>query len=161
MSEIDNRQLFSKILVAIDGSSIALRAAESAIAIAKQQGVPNIIAVHVLPQDIRYDDLTNRIDPDIPSPVKGAVELASLEAQKWFNKIKENLTDDDKKVGIQTEVIVGTKSIANEILTYAKHNNIDLIVIGTKGRSTFKKVLLGSVASSVLTHATCPVMIVK
>jgi len=161
LSEIDNRQLFSKILVAIDGSSIALRAAESAIAIAKQQGVPNIIAVHVLPQDIRYDDLTNRIDPDIPSPVKGAVELASLEAQKWFNKIKENLTDDDKKVGIQTEVIVGTKSIANEILTYAKHNNIDLIVIGTKGRSTFKKVLLGSVASSVLTHATCPVMIVK
>jgi nucleotide-binding universal stress UspA family protein len=84
-----------------------------------------------------------------------------LEAQEWFNKIKERHADDDKKIGIQTEVLVGTKSVANEILTYAENNNVDLIVIGTKGMSTFKKVLLGSVASSVLNHAPCPVMIVK
>jgi nucleotide-binding universal stress UspA family protein len=161
MSGINEKHLFSKILVAIDGSVIALRAADSAISIAKQQNLSNIIAIHVLPQDIRYDDLTDRVDPEIPSPVKGAVELASLEAQEWFNKIKERQTGDVKKIGIQSEVLVGTKSVANEILTYAENNNVDLIVIGTKGRSTFKKVLLGSVASSVLTHASCPVMIVK
>ena len=162
MSGINNKQLFSKILVGIDGSAIALRAADSAISIAKQQKVSNIIAVHVLPQDIRYDYLTDRIDADIPSPVKGAIELASLEAQEWFSKIKEKQTGDvDKKINIQTEVLVGTKSIAKEILTYAENNNVDLIVIGTKGRSAFKKALLGSVASSVLTHAPCPVMVVK
>ncbi|HEY7573364.1 MAG TPA: universal stress protein [Nitrososphaeraceae archaeon] len=161
MSEINKKHLFSKILVAIDGSVIALRAADSAISIAKQQNLSNIILIHVLPQDIRYDDLTDRVDPEIPSPVKGAVELASLEAQEWFNKIKERQTDDAKKIDIRTEVLVGTKSVAKEILTYAENNNVDLIVIGTKGMSTFKKVLLGSVASSVLTHAFCPVMIVK
>jgi nucleotide-binding universal stress UspA family protein len=161
MPGINEKPLFSKILVAIDGSVIALRAADSAISIAKQQNLSNIIAIHVLPQDIRYDDLTDTVDPEIPSPVRGAVELASLEAQEWFNKIKERQTDDTQKIGIQTEVLVGTKSVANEILTYAENNNVDLIVIGTKGRSTIKKVLLGSVASSVLTHASCPVMIVK
>lgn len=162
MSGINGKQLFSKILVGIDGSAIALRAADSAISIAKQLNISNIIAVHVLPQDIRYDYLTDRVDPDIPSPVKGAIELASLEAQEWFNKIKEKQTSDvDKKINMQTEVLVGTKSIANEILTYASNNDVDLIVIGTKGQSAFKKTLLGSVASSVLTHATCPVMLVK
>ena len=162
MSGINSKQLFSKILVGIDGSAIALRAADSAISIAKQLNISNIIAVHVLPQDIRYDYLTDRVDPDIPSPVKGAIELASLEAQEWFNKIKEKQTSDvDKKINMQTEVLVGTKSIADEILTYAANNDVDLIVIGSKGRSAFKKALLGSVASSVLTHATCPVMLVK
>ena len=98
----------------------------------------------------------------ISSPVKGVIELASLEAQEWFSKIKEKQTGDvDKKINIHTEVLVGTKSIAKEILTYAENNNVDLIVIGTKGRSAFKKALLGSVASSVLTHAACPVMVVK
>lgn len=162
MSGINNKQLFSKILVGIDGSAIALRAADSGISIAKHQNVSNIIAVHVLPQDIRYDYLTDRIDPEIPSPVKGAIELASLGAQEWFNKIKEKQTGDvDKKINIQTEVLVGTKSIANEIITYAENNKVDLIVIGTKGRSGFKKALLGSVASSVVTHSACPVMVVK
>ena len=132
MSGINNKQLFSKILVGIDGSAIALRVADSAISIAKQQKVSNIIAVHVLPQDIRYDYLTDRIDADIPSPVKCAIELASLEAQEWFSKIKEKQTGDvDKKINIQTEGLVGTKSIAKEILTYAENNNVDLIVIGT------------------------------
>jgi len=162
LSGINSKQLFSKILVGIDGSAIALRAADSAISIAKQLNISNIIAVHVLPQDIRYDYLTDRVDPDIPSPVKGAIELASLEAQEWFNKIKEKQTSDvDKKINMQTEVLVGTKSIADEILTYAANNDVDLIVVGTKGQSAFKKALLVSVASSVLTHATCPVMLVK
>lgn len=115
-----------------------------------------------MPQEIRCDSLTDRIDPDIHSPVKGTIELASLGTEEWFNKIKEKHTgNDDPKIKIETEVIVGTKSIATEILDYAENNNVDLIVIGTKGRSTFKKILLGSVASSVLAHAHCPVMVVK
>lgn len=162
MSRVNEKQLFCKILVGIDESTIALRAADSAISIARQQNICYINALHVLPQEIRCDSLTYRIDPDITSPVKGTLELASLEAQEWFNKIEEkHAGHDDQKIKIQTEVIVGTESIATEILDYAKNNNVDLIVIGTKGRSTFKKILLGSVASSVLVNAHCPVMVVK
>jgi nucleotide-binding universal stress UspA family protein len=46
-------------------------------------------------------------------------------------------------------------------LEYAEEENIDLIVLGTKGRSGFKKLLLGSVASGVVTYAHCPVLVVK
>ena len=47
------------------------------------------------------------------------------------------------------------------IVTYAEQNNIDIIVMGTRGRLGFKKMLLGSTALGVLTYAHCPVMIVK
>ncbi len=46
-------------------------------------------------------------------------------------------------------------------MDFAEENNIDLIVIGTRGRSGFKRLLLGSVASRVVTYAHCPVLVVK
>jgi nucleotide-binding universal stress UspA family protein len=58
-------------------------------------------------------------------------------------------------------IIASTEWIAAEIVDYAQHKNVDLIVLGTKGRSSFKKLLLGSVASEVVTYAHCPVLVVK
>ena len=52
-------------------------------------------------------------------------------------------------------------NISGGILDYAEENNFDLIVIGTRGRSGFKRLLLGSVASHVITYAHCPVLVVK
>jgi nucleotide-binding universal stress UspA family protein len=51
--------------------------------------------------------------------------------------------------------------IGGAIVNYAEKEKVDLIVIGTRGRSGFKKLLIGSVASDVLHYAHCPVMIVK
>ena len=47
------------------------------------------------------------------------------------------------------------------IVEYADRHKTDLIVIGTKGLSGIKKMLLGSTASGVVTYAHCPVMVVK
>lgn len=44
---------------------------------------------------------------------------------------------------------------------YAEKENVDLIVVGTRGRSGFKRLLLGSIASGVVTYAHCPVLVVK
>jgi nucleotide-binding universal stress UspA family protein len=52
-------------------------------------------------------------------------------------------------------------SVEGTIVDYAEQENIDLIVVGTKGRSGFTKLLLGSVASKVVTYAHCPVLVVK
>ena len=57
--------------------------------------------------------------------------------------------------------MISSINIAEGIVDYAEENNIDLIVIGTRGRSGFKKLLLGSVASHVVTYAHCPVLVVK
>ena len=54
-----------------------------------------------------------------------------------------------------------TDSAADEIIKYAKEKAIDLIVVGTKGRSGMTKALLGSVASKVVTYSPCSVLVVR
>ena len=80
------------------------------------------------------------------------------EAQKYSDKVK--LKANEKNVQIKTEIIAST-NIAGGIVDYAEDKDVDLIVIGTRGKSGFKKILLGSVASKVVTYAHCPVMVVK
>jgi nucleotide-binding universal stress UspA family protein len=62
---------------------------------------------------------------------------------------------------LKTELINSYRPVDYIILEYAEEKNIDLIVVGTTGRSGFKKLLLGSVASSVVTYAHCPVIVVR
>lgn len=59
------------------------------------------------------------------------------------------------------DIIGGPVPTANSILDYAENQNVDLIVVGTRGNSGIKRLLLGSVASRVVTHASSNVFIVK
>ena len=52
-------------------------------------------------------------------------------------------------------------SAANMMLDYAEEQNINLIVVGTRGRSGIKKMLLGSIASELVTYTASPVLVVK
>ena len=61
----------------------------------------------------------------------------------------------------KTDIIVSPNSTAGTIVDYAEREGIDLIVMGTRGRSGFKKLLLGSTASNVTAYAHCPVLIIK
>jgi nucleotide-binding universal stress UspA family protein len=54
-----------------------------------------------------------------------------------------------------------SSSAADEIIRYAQEKEVDLIVVGTKGRSGMSKVLLGSVASKVVTYSPCSVLVVR
>jgi K+-sensing histidine kinase KdpD len=62
---------------------------------------------------------------------------------------------------VKTDIFTDVKSITDAIIDYASNKNIDLIVIGTKGRTGLKRFLLGSVASGVVQHAHCPVLLVR
>jgi nucleotide-binding universal stress UspA family protein len=59
------------------------------------------------------------------------------------------------------ETILDVASAADSIVNYAESKKADLIVIGTKGRTGLKRLLLGSVASGVVTHASCPVLVTR
>ena len=61
---------------------------------------------------------------------------------------------------IETAIIVSTATV-DSILDYAEEKDIDLIVVGTRGHSGIKKLLLGSTASGIVTYASCPVTVVK
>ena len=152
---------FNKILVSIDGSKESLDAVDYGLVLAEQFNAV-MTTIHVIPQEIRDDyDNVDSNQPNIPAtPVNGIVELLKQEAQsKWFNKIIEMAKEMD--VILQTDIIVATRSVASEIVDYADKLDADLIIVGTRGRSGLKRMLLGSVASDVVKYADCPVLIVK
>jgi nucleotide-binding universal stress UspA family protein len=84
------------------------------------------------------------------------------EAQIWLDRIKEDATDNGVEVDARVLLVPTTQSsTAGAIVTYAEENDVDVIVVGTRGRSGLKKVLLGSVASGVVTYSHCPVLVIK
>jgi nucleotide-binding universal stress UspA family protein len=162
LSEL-REQKFSKILVAVDGSEESMAAAHYATEIARKYNA-ELIAIHVISAKLLGFEYTPQPMlfglPATPSSVNNIVEMSKREAEGWLDKIKQQLSVD--KVKLKTEVIIALKPlIAGEIVDYAQQQNVDLVVVGSKGRSGFKKALLGSVALGVVTYAHCSVMVVK
>lgn len=158
---------FSKILVAIDGSEQSMNAALYAIGIANRKGNEvgrvQLIGLTVL-------DLTKLSSSFFAtaSGYYGAKELEEKrkEAQQWLDKVEKLASNEennnDNNIKFKSEIIEDPVSrVGSAIVDYAERENVDLIVIGTRGRTGFKKILLGSVASDVVTYAHCPVLIVK
>ncbi len=86
------------------------------------------------------------------------------EAEKWFNEIINNVKNEETfeiEKKIKTDIINSPFSVAAAILNHAEERDVDLIVIGNRGNSGFKKMLLGSVASDIVTYSYCPVTVVK
>jgi nucleotide-binding universal stress UspA family protein len=147
-----------KILIAIDGSKPSLDASEQAISLAAKYEA-ELIAVHVVSPDVRHGYLEDVITPGLPASLKEVVVLAMEKGQKYLDDVKQNASEN--KVEVRTEVLIGGSSVVKEIVEYAEEHQIDLIVIGTRGISGIKKMLLGSTASGVLSYGQCPVLIVK
>jgi nucleotide-binding universal stress UspA family protein len=152
---------FSKILITVDGSEQSMDAADYAIVMAKKEdNNAQLIALHVLFSQTGYAYSTNMFGLVTPSSINELLEDAKNEAQQWFDKIKEKLYEN-RDIQLKTEVVVSPTSVVSAIVDYAERENVDLIIIGSRGRSGFKKMLLGSTASGVVTYATCPVLVVK
>ncbi|HEU4822543.1 MAG TPA: universal stress protein, partial [Nitrososphaeraceae archaeon] len=81
------------------------------------------------------------------------------EFRESLDKIGRNAKQSN--VQLKKEIINSQMSVVAAIVEYAESEGIDLIVIGTKGTSNIKNMLLGSTASGVVKYSTCPVMIVK
>ena len=80
------------------------------------------------------------------------------EGEKYLDKVKSKAAE--KNIQIKPQIIASI-NIAGGIVEFAEENYIDLIVIGTRGSSGFKKLLLGSVAANTISYAHCPVMVIK
>ncbi len=89
----------------------------------------------------------------IPESLLEPEEAARAELEKW------NDPDYEQVKGVVREVAIGTPFV--EIVHYAREQDIDLIVIGTHGRSGISHALLGSVTEKVVRKAACPVLSVR
>jgi nucleotide-binding universal stress UspA family protein len=151
---------FSKILVAIDGSDHSMKAAEYAIDIAKDNKA-RLIALTVL-----HISKIGYATAFIASPIHGLEELERKrkESQEWLDKVSkmtsQKATSDNNSIQFASQ-IEQSMSVAGSIVDYAENQDIDLIVVGSRGRSGFAMLLLGSVASRVVTYALCPVLVIK
>jgi nucleotide-binding universal stress UspA family protein len=143
---------FKKILVAIDFSPCSQAALEYATRLASDTGA-GLYIVHV-------DELLDVSIPAIP-PFEGGYVHESM----WDER-KQVVRDQLAKVvqcgaGVLYDYrcLMGTP--AYEILKLADREHVDLIVIGSHGRTGISRLTTGSVAEGVMRRATCPVLMVK
>jgi nucleotide-binding universal stress UspA family protein len=148
---------FPKIVVGIDGSDESMKAAEYAISVAKMYDA-ELIAINFLTSDIGYVYSSPGVESP-PLTIGEIILLAEDEAKKWFDQIKD--TANAKRVRLKTELIVAKKSVLSTMLEYIEEQNISLVVVGTRGRSGVKRMLLGSIASGLVTYSPCPVLVIK
>ena len=151
--------LFSKILVPIDGSEPSFHAARIASNIAdKFQSEIIVLYVVVSPSKSEYANLTGLVTP---KQIETIIENAKKESKNWFKRIEDTMKDENSNIKISMKIILTGVAVYGEVIQYAQQESIDLIVIGTRGRSGIKKLLLGSTASGVVTYANCPVLVTK
>ena len=123
-SSANLKPIFSKILVAIDSSDISMDAADYATVISQSRLQLNsfirqnymLYMLYMLMLIYTGQNMRN-------------------EGEKYLDKVKVKANED---IHIKTEII-SSKDISGGILDFAEENNIDLIVIGTRGRSGFKR----------------------
>jgi nucleotide-binding universal stress UspA family protein len=145
----------SRILVAVDGSDISMNAADYAITLAKNNNnEAEIFVINVI-------DLSP-IFKMLPSDTrKQLIRIGRQQASQIFDTVAEIAKRHGVITKINTEMVETSVSAADEIIRYAQEKDIDLIVVGTKGRSGMSKALLGSVASKVVTYSPCSVLVVR
>lgn len=167
---------YKNILVAFDGSADSNKALEVAETFAIDHSAKlNVVYVHdkSLEPKINYNDSPAENDiyanhpepylgtgsipmhPDIPSDEKQAVVLDN-KPNKILGDARALLKSDE---GVSFEALIGTP--AQAISDYAKDNDIDLTVIGNRGLSGIKKIVMGSVSQRVTNDAGCAVLVVK
>jgi nucleotide-binding universal stress UspA family protein len=155
--------LFEKILVPLDGSDHSLKALEIAVQVAKRfSGKISLIHVYsVAVMPIITPEPTTLPPPMIPVMTPAEVAKA-IEAVR--NAGASILSDGEQKVeaeGIQVETLLKEGHTVQEIIKTAKEGKFDLIVIGGRGISKIRELLLGSVTDGVIHHAACPVLVTK
>lgn len=148
-----NQVHLSKILVCIDGSELSKQAGTLAISIAKryQSNSYALSAYNVPDLHDLYTERKNLTHNELDDKIKKAKELL------------ETITKEAKDVGVNMQpVFLNTKLSPEDAITeFAEKESVDMIILGSTGTSTLKKILIGSVASAVVTKAKCIVTVVK
>jgi universal stress protein A len=145
-----------KILVPVDFSEYSQKAVRYGVELAKDRKA-SLTLLHVINQriiDAVHELSVKGYKGDFVEVMRKMVsereaELQQMVPQDW----REGLTE------LNFEIRKGRPS--EEVIKYAKEHGMDLIVVGTHGRSALASALLGSVANTVVLRAPCPVLVVR
>jgi nucleotide-binding universal stress UspA family protein len=140
---------FRRILVATDFAESAERAFEYAVDLAKIHGA-ELVLLHV------YMDL-----PAYPEVSAGQVATIYEEQRRWVDDALDRRARSARASGVLARALVRTGAPAPVIAETAADERVDLVVVGTHGRSGLDRLLVGSVAERVVRTAPCPVLVAK
>jgi len=136
-----------KILIATDGSEYTKEAVSQGLHLAKVLGA-EVTALYVI-------DQTSFVSFPIDSSIVSVYSLLENEGKRAVEEVKK----DGEQLGVKVATIVAEGSPTRKIVEMAA--NMDLVVIGTLGRSALSKLFMGSVAERVTRYAPCPVLVVR
>jgi nucleotide-binding universal stress UspA family protein len=140
--------MFERILLAVDGSEYGYKAAKMAADLAramKSEKLRIVVSFSPIPPYLGEPNFQKAIDDRL------------TEAQVILNKAVEIL--GDIRAEVHTELIEGDP--AESIIEVAKTRNSDVIVMGSRGLGVLTGLVLGSTSQKVVSHAPCPVLIVR
>jgi len=151
-----NGVMFAKILVAVDGPKNANRAAKVAVKLAERDAA-ELLILSVIPRpSYLFAPVSGAAVP--PMRLGDYYTYATRDAEKWVN---ETTTLAKSRGVVARGRVLKAASIVRSIMDYAQDQEVDLIVLGTRGLGGFNKLLLGSVSNGVITHARCSVLVVR
>jgi nucleotide-binding universal stress UspA family protein len=141
--------LYKNIFIATDGSRQNQRAVMHSIELAKMSGaklyagyVVDTAAFASIPMDAGWEMMYELLEKEANGATESVEELA-------------------QKQGVNVETVVLEGNPSHEIIEFADNNNIDLIIMGTLGKTGFDRFLLGSVAEKVTRNSKVPVLVVR
>ena len=142
--------MLRKILVPLDGSEQSFHALEFAMDLAEKYST-EIILLNVLKPHYQ--------EPLFPPLSTPAYDEMEDEHKKMLSQAFKKAKKIGPDIKISKKFVAGRP--AEKIVEVAKEENIDLIVMGSRGLGGIREFLLGSVSDRVADHAHCPVLIVK
>lgn len=137
--------MYQHILLAVDGSENALRAAKEAVKIASNDSLIEMVYVADF----------EKVKTDVLHATSS--ESLLLERKRKVAPIEEVLRAADKQ--FKLTILHGTPG--PEIVKYANENKVDIVVIGSRGLNGLQEMVLGSVSHKVMKRVQCPALIVK
>lgn len=137
--------MYERILVAVDGSREGGKTVPAALELATRFG-STVTVIHVR-EHTKYEGSDVDLGPDVP-------------AEELVGEVVRRFTDAGVDArGVVRRVAPG--DTPEQIVDAAKEVDADLIVMGTRGMTEWKSMLLGGVANKVVHHAHCPVLLVR
>lgn len=152
--------MYSNILVPLDGSDLAEKALPYAVDLAKLDGA----TVHLV-----YVFTSH---PEGVVPVSGlSQDLSMAQTNEWSRQIQEanisrvqgyldHTSSNLQKDGIETQTALLEGSPHEELVKYAKQNNVDIVTICSHGRGGLKRMLIGSVTDKIIRSGETPVLVI-
>jgi len=152
---------FKKIMIATDGSNCSKLAVDKGIEFARLSG-GTVYAVYVMPTADFFPVDRSYLSPMGMTPDWGAMyEVLHDSLKKQGKQALNDVTDLGKTKGVNVESVLLEGDPSDELIRYAEEVKMDIVIMGTLGKTGLDRLLLGSVAGNLVRHSKVPVMVIR